>query len=240
MSTLVADAGARDAEHARAVRETFGRIAGTYDALNRMMSWGVDVRWRRRAVAALARELPEGVVVDLCAGTLDLTAEIVRVMPGRQVLALDFAREMLVAGRQKLASSRVQVGVADAMRLPLADRSVAGLVCGFGLRNLVDARRGIAEMHRVVKPGGVVVLLEFFRPVRSVTRAFHAVYARGVLPVVGGAVSGDGAAYRYLAASMKGFLAREEVESVMVEAGLREVSGADLTLGIASIVRGVA
>jgi ubiquinone/menaquinone biosynthesis methyltransferase len=238
MSTLVADPAERDADHGRAVRDTFGRIAGTYDALNRAMSWGIDVRWRRRAIAALGGELPEGPIADVCAGTLDLSAEMAERWPGRRILALDFARPMLVAGGEKAGPTVTRV-VADAMKLPLADGSVAGAICGFGLRNLIDARRGIAEMRRVLQPGGVLVILEFFRPVRAATRAFHALYARGVLPAVGGAFSGDAAAYRYLAASMRGFLSREELEAVMFEEGLGQVRGEDLTLGVASIVRGV-
>jgi demethylmenaquinone methyltransferase / 2-methoxy-6-polyprenyl-1,4-benzoquinol methylase len=237
-SQLIADAGARDTEHARAVRDTFGRIAGTYDALNRAMSWGVDVRWRKRAIAALAEDLGPGAIADVCAGTLDLSAEMAERWPGRRIVALDFARPMLVAAGEKSGPTVTRV-VADAMRLPLADGSVAGVICGFGLRNLVDARRGIGEMKRVLRPGGALVVLEFFRPVRAATKWFHALYARGVLPAVGGAFSGDMAAYRYLAASMRGFLSREELEAVMAEEGLGQVRGEDLTLGVASIVRGV-
>jgi len=226
------------AGHALAVRRMFGRISPTYDLLNRLMSWGVDRRWRDRALTVLGAEAPAGTLFDCCAGTLDLAAAISTRWPERPIVAGDFAAEMLRAGRPKLPSSARAV-VCDAMQLPFAADSFAGISNGFGMRNLADPRRGVAEAHRVLVPGGVFVVLEFFRPTRAVTRAFHAIYGRGLLPLMGRLVSGDGEAYRYLSRSMRGFLTREEMEQSLRDAGFTRVRGSDLTLGIASIVWGV-
>jgi ubiquinone/menaquinone biosynthesis methyltransferase len=145
---------------------------------------------------------------------------------------------MLLAGRKKL-HGRGHTLVCDAMRLPFAAGSFAGMTCGFGMRNLADPHMGMAEAHRVLTSGGVFVVLEFFRPTRASTRVFHAVYGRGLLPLVGRLVSGDGEAYGYLSRSMVGFLTRSEFEQGMAQAGFREVGGCDLTFGIASLVWGV-
>lgn len=223
--------------HASAVRLMFDRISPTYDLLNRLLSLGIDRRWRERALSELARELPEGALIDVCAGTLDLSAAMRARWPARRLLSLDFARDMLLAGRDKVPSSTCLV--ADAMRLPLGSGKVAGFICGFGMRNLSDPRAGLAEAARVLVPGGVCVILEFYRPERLQTRLFHAVYGRFLLPLLGRIVSGDGEAYRYLSRSMQGFMTRGEYAQAMREAGFERVEAWDLTLGIASIVRGV-
>ena len=219
--------------HGDAARSMFERIAPTYDTLNRLMSAGVDRRWRARTIAEL-RDAPRGPVLDLCAGTLDLTAMLVRACPGDRVVAVDFSPAMLEAGRPKAPS--VETVVADATALPFADGEFSAVVCGFGMRNLSDPAAGAREVRRVLRAGGVFVTLELFRPTRLVTRAFHRAYGRVVLPAVGGWVSGDRAAYRYLAASMAGFFTRDEYEGVLRGAGFHRVRGQDLTLGVASIV----
>jgi ubiquinone/menaquinone biosynthesis methyltransferase len=224
--------------HALAVQGMFDRISPTYDLLNRLLSLGIDRRWRARALAVLQALAPDGPLLDCCAGTLDLAAAMQERWPHRPLVAVDFAREMLQRGRFKLRAGALPV-VCDAMRLPFADATFAGMTCGFGLRNLADPLRGIAEALRVLEPGGVLVVLEFFRPTRVPTRLFHAVYGRGLLPLVGWLVSGDAEAYRYLSRSMRGFLTREELEQGMLRAGFREVRGVDLSLGVASIVWGV-
>jgi ubiquinone/menaquinone biosynthesis methyltransferase len=223
--------------HALAVRSMFDRISPTYDLLNRLLSLGIDRRWRVRALNELARELPSGPLVDVCAGTLDLSAAMRRRWPTRPLLSLDFARDMLLAGRGKV-SGGISV-VADALHMPLAAASCAGLVCGFGMRNLSDPAAGLREAARVLKPGGSCVVLEFFRPERATTRLFHAIYGNVLLPFVGRLVSGDGQAYSYLSRSMQGFMSRDEFAAAMREAGFSRVEAFDLTLGIASIVRGV-
>ena len=225
-------------EHAVAVRHMFDRISPTYDLLNRLMSAGIDRRWRDRALEILGRNAPAGRFFDCCAGTLDLAAAMRARWPERELVAGDFAPEMLRKGRHKLDGSAPLL-VCDAMQLPFADGSLAGITNGFGMRNLADPSRGVREAHRVLLPGGVFVILELFRPSRLVTRVFHAVYARGLLPLMGRLVSGDGEAYRYLSRSMRGFLSRGEMEQLLRDAGFSRVEGVDLTLGVASIVWGI-
>ena len=230
-----AEGGAERAQHAAAVRSMFDRISPTYDLLNRLMSAGIDRRWRARALEVLAAGLPEGPLLDSCAGTLDLTKAMEAHFGGRRVLGADFSREMLVRGRAKVARAPLLVG--DAMRLPIADASLAGMTCAFGIRNVSSTERALSEALRVLKPGGVFLVLEFYRPSSLLTRLFHAVYARFVLPTMGFLVSRDREAYKYLARSMRGFFTRGEFEGLAREVGFSSVSGEELFFGVASLVR---
>jgi ubiquinone/menaquinone biosynthesis methyltransferase len=233
---LVPDVAARSsgaAGHAAAVRAMFGRIAPTYDLLNHVLSGGLDIAWRKRAVRALAGA-KDGPTLDLCAGTMDLTAMLDRARPSSRLIAADFSEAMLERGRAK--APRAEVVVADAHDLPFGDAEMAAVVCGFGVRNLADPRRAVREVRRVLVPGGTFVTLEFFRPESAHTRALHRAYASVLLPLVGGVLSGDRGAYAYLAESMAGFLTRSEYERVLLDAGFERPSGEDLTLGVASIV----
>jgi len=212
----------------------FDRIAPTYDVLNRVLSAGIDRRWRARAVREVVGA-PAGALLDLCAGTMDLTAMLAAARPNTRLVAVDFSSAMLEAGRHK--APRAEVVVADANALPFPDATFAAVVCGFGMRNLADPVSGVREVRRVLRPGGLFVTLELFRPDRLATRAFHGVYARVVLPAVGGWISGDRSAYQYLSRSMAGFLSRREYEAVLLGAGFASPVGVDLTFGVASIVR---
>jgi ubiquinone/menaquinone biosynthesis methyltransferase len=237
VSNLIAEVGARgkgQTEHAIAVRSMFDRISPTYDLLNRLLSVGIDRAWRKRALDVLAARMPAGPVLDSCAGTLDLTAAIEARFPERTVVGADFAREMLMRGRPKVA--RAPLAVADAMRLPVRDGVLAGMTCSFGIRNVSDNAQALREAHRVLKPGGVFVVLEFYRPSTLLMKLFHGVYARLVLPTVGFMVSRDKEAYRYLAKSMQGFYSRPEFEALAREAGFREVVGEELSFGVASLI----
>ncbi len=225
----------RPEAHAAAIQALFARVAPRYDLVNRVLSLGLDARWRRRVVRALD-DAPPGAALDLCAGTMDLSRLLARAFPDERVVAVDFSPEMLARGRSK--APRVERVVADALALPFPAATFTRVVCGFGVRNVSDVPRAVREAERVLAPGGVFVTLELFRPSRAVTRAFQATYARAVLPGVGGALSGDRAAYRYLSRSMEGFMERDAYAALLRAAGFDDVRSVDLTGGIASIVSG--
>lgn len=227
------------------VRGMFDRIAGRYDAANRVMSAGIDVLWRRRAMQALLDKLPEAPrLLDLGAGTLDGALEMVRRRPGARVAGADFAREMLKVGVQKLTArdgevaGRIAPHAADGHHLPYASRAFDGAFSGFCVRNLGDLPKALVELRRVVKPGGTIVILEFFRPAKP-RLFFDRFYNSRVLPLVGWAVTGDRAAYAYLPASISRFLSRAEFEQALRLAGFGAVEGEDLFPGgVASLVVG--
>lgn len=221
------------------VRGMFDRIAGRYDAANRVMSAGIDILWRRKAMRALldgAGTRPT--FLDLGAGTLDGALEIVRRAPGARVVGADFSREMLKVGVGKLGAKAAQIAAhgADGHHLPYGPAVFDGAFSGFCVRNLSDVAQGMRELRRVVKPGGRIVILEFFRPART-RLFFDKLYNGRLLPLIGWAVTGDRAAYRYLPASIERFLSRAEFEATLRAAGFSEVSGVDLfPAAVASIV----
>lgn len=216
------------------IRGMFDRIAPTYDRLNRTLSLGIDARWRRRAIASLG-DLDGARVLDLCSGTGDLAAAIAARFPMARVVAADFARAMLAAGVRagKLTAPVLQ---ADALRLPFADGAFDAALCAFGVRNLDDTLGGLREAARVLRPGGQYAVLEFFRPTTTPRRILHALYNRNVLPAVGGLISGDRGAYRYLAASMEGFVTRVGFDALARAAGFAVVESVDLFPAVASLV----
>jgi ubiquinone/menaquinone biosynthesis methyltransferase len=229
--------------HGQRVQAMFDSIAPGYDRANRLMSAGTDVRWRRRAVASLLPESSAGAgatILDLCAGTLDSTLEIHRRYPEATLIAGDFSPGMLATGRARVAALGIQTITAiamDAHDLPLADESVDALFCAFGARNLSDLDRACAEQLRVLRPGGQLVVLEFFRPQAALTRAFHAVYNHTVLPVVGWACTGNLDAYLYLPRSIGAFRSADAFVDLLAQVGFVDARVTPLTLGVASIVR---
>jgi demethylmenaquinone methyltransferase/2-methoxy-6-polyprenyl-1,4-benzoquinol methylase len=221
------------------VRGMFDRIAGRYDAANRAMSVGIDVLWRKKAMGPLLTgpDLgPAPVVLDLGAGTLDGALEIRRRRPDARVVAADFARQMLRVGRVKPEAAAVATHAADGHHLPYAAASFDAAFSAFCVRNLRDLPAALAELRRVLRPGGRLVILEFFRP-RRPRLFFDKLYNARLLPLVGWLVSGDREAYRYLPASIGRFHDRAGFEGLLRAAGFAEVQGEDLfPAGVASLV----
>jgi demethylmenaquinone methyltransferase / 2-methoxy-6-polyprenyl-1,4-benzoquinol methylase len=221
------------------VRQMFDRIATRYDRANRVMSAGVDRWWRRKAIRLLLEGLGDSPrVLDLGAGTLDGAIAIARLRQGARVFGADFARNMLLQGKRKPGGERVMVQVADGRCLPYQTAVFDAAWSSFCVRNLSDLPRSMVELRRVVRPGGRIAILEFFRP-RKQRTFWDGFYNARVLPLLGRAVTGDAAAYRYLPQSIARFLSRAEFEGLLREVGFTTVHGLDLfPAGVASIVVG--
>jgi demethylmenaquinone methyltransferase/2-methoxy-6-polyprenyl-1,4-benzoquinol methylase len=215
------------ADKVAAVRAMFDSIAPRYNLLNRIITFGMDVGWRRRAVAAL--DLPAGsVVLDVACGTGDLCRELDAA--GHTPIGFDFSAGMLAA-----ASTAAPLVQADALALPVAARTADGITCGFALRNVVSLRQLFAEFARALRAGGRVATLEVAEPGTAVLRAGHRLYFRGVVPLVGGLLS-DRAAYSYLPRSAAYLPAQAELERLIEAAGFASVHTRLLALGAAQLV----
>ena len=231
------DAAAGGAAKRRYVRRIFSEIAPRYDLLNHLLSLNIDRAWRARAIAALAWERrPSGTFLDVCAGTMDVSAALAA-RPGFRgtVLAADFAEPMLRAGREKLRRGAVRPVVADALELPLPAGRLDGAIVAFGVRNFDDLDAGLRELHRVLAPGARLVVLEFTTPRSAPVRAAYHLYFHRVLPLVGRVVSGHRTAYRYLPASVASFPAAPALARRLEGAGFTNVAYDTLTLGIAAL-----
>ena len=216
-------------EKRRAVRSMFDRVAGRYDLVNRVMTFGMDVGWRRRAVREL--RLPgRALVLDLACGTGDLCTELERA--GYRPVGFDFSHGMLAA-----ATATAPLVEADVLRLPLRDGVAEGVTCGFALRNVVDLRAFFDELARVVRAGGRIALLDASEPENRVMRAGHGVYFRRVVPRIGGLLS-DGAAYAYLPRSMAYLPAPRELLWMLAGAGFPDAERLPLSGGIAQLLVG--
>ena len=234
------------ADRARYVREMFGAISPRYDFLNHFLSAGLDLRWRRHAAATCCGALTQkasATVLDLCCGTGDLALAVLAQGAGRAV-ACDFSRPMLARAAAKFdrkgVTDRTALVEADALALPLPDGSVDAVTCGFGLRNLADTGRGLAEMMRVLATGGAAVILEFHQPRPGGPLAgTFGLYFRRILPRLGAWISGGGhGGYRYLVESIEAFGPPQATAAAMQRAGFEDVRIEPLTGGIASVYVG--
>jgi len=217
------------ADKARAVEEMFDVVAPRYDLVNRVMTFGLDRRWRRAVVAAL--DLPGGsTVADLACGTGDLCADLARA--GLAPIGFDLSAGMLAA-----AHTTVPLVRADVISLPLSDAAVAGVTCGFALRNLVDLSAFLIELARVVRPGGRIGLLEVAEPSNSALRLGHNFYFTRVVPRIGAALS-DGRAYRYLPRSVAYLPPVEELVASVAAAGFGDVERTTLSGGVVQMLVG--
>ena len=216
-------------EKRRAVRSLFDAISGRYDLVNRVMTFGMDVGWRRRAVRAL--HLPgEALVLDLACGTGDLCIELRR--RGYRAVGFDFSHGMLVA-----ASTDAPLVEEDVLRFPVRDGSADGVTCGFALRNVVDLSLFFSELGRVVRPGGRIALLDASEPDNRLMRAGHGVYFRQVVPRMGALLS-DADAYAYLPRSMAYLPPPADMLAMLNAAGFSDAARTQLSGGITQLLVG--
>ena len=204
------------------VRRMFGRIAGRYDMLNRLMTMGQDLRWRREAVERL-RLAGAGRVLDIGAGTGDLAFEVLRQFPGAHAVAADFTPEMIAVGRLREEGGTVSWVVADALHLPFADSSFVGVISGFLLRNLSDVDGSLSEQHRVLRRAGRLVSLDTTPPPPGLFRPLIRFHLHTVIPTLGRVFAGEAEAYRYLPDSTEHFVTAEALAARMATVGLASV-----------------
>ncbi len=215
----------------------FDRIARRYDLVNTVLSGGTDRGWRRRAARATGLA-PGGSALDVACGSGKLTAELNRIVaPKGRVVGLDFSPQMLEVARRDQPGIEFLEG--DALALPFGDGSFDASTIAFGLRNLADPVRGLREMHRVVRPGGRSVVLEFVRPPRNLVGGAYRLYLRTLLPAIGGALSGQPTAYRYLSDTVDSYRTPEELREMAAAAGWSSVRFQPLAMGTVGVLSGV-
>src|SRR5438132_10929970 len=235
-----------EADASAKVREMFTRIAPRYDLLNHLLSLQLDRLWRARTAARLQSILdrPDALVLDLCCGTGDLGFALARAGKAR-IVGADFAHPMLVRAKEKSAAMAPPANQraapsmpffeADALRLPFANASFDLVTSAFGFRNLANYEAGLREIQRVLKPGGIIAILEFTEPPEGLLGDFYRWYFCKVLPKIGGLISGDQAAYKYLPKSVARFFRPPELAALMDAVGYKSVDYRAWTLGTVAL-----
>lgn len=220
------------------VRAMFARIAHRYDLMNRLMTGGLDLRWRQQAIRACALP-PDARLLDVGTGTGDLGAEALRQRPGALVVGCDFTLPMMLRGRMKPGRDRIRWVGGDALRLPFPDEQFDAVVSGFVMRNVANLDLAFQEQARVVRPGGRVVCLEAVRPPQRWWAPFYRFYFHRIIPLMGEIVASDRAAYTYLPQSVEGFFTLEELARAMTRAGLILREARAFMFGTVALVVGV-
>ena len=221
--------------HGRKVADMFGRIVGWYDFLNHFLSLGQDIAWRKRLVTAALAHRPDR-VLDLAAGTLDVTRELLARDPGIEVLSVDFSLPMLARGWERKMGggrkSRCRAVCGDGLALPMADDSVSAATIAFGIRNIRPRQGAYGELLRVLSPGGRLCILEFGSAKKRIVGGLYNFYLDRLLPLAGRIVSGDSEAYSYLADTIREFPPERELARELLDVGFKRVYFAPLAFGV--------
>ena len=221
------------------VARMFDGISGRYDLLNRLLSMGIDIRWRRVALRMLRERGLPARVLDVATGTADLALALATDLPEAEVIGVDLSEGMLGVGRQKVERnglrSRVRLEQADAENLPFEDGSFDAVTVAFGVRNFENLDKGLGELQRVLRPGGHLMVLEFSRPTSPLVKGLMNLYSRSLMPALGGWLSKDRAAYAYLPASVQVFPEGDAFEERLKQAGLQPLRQRRLSMGISSV-----
>ncbi len=224
------------------VAKMFDSISWRYDFLNHFLSAGVDIYWRKKAIREL-KELKPALMLDVATGTADFAIQAVRSLNPDKLIGVDISEGMMDLGRKKLAqlglSDKIELRRGDSENLPFEENKFDAVIVAFGVRNFENLEKGLADMYRVLKPGGKLVVLEFSKPSKFPFREFYGLYFRFVVPVVGRLVSKDRSAYDYLPESVHAFPRGQEFVSILDRLGYKNTTCKPLTFGISSIYTGL-
>jgi len=222
------------------VAKMFDNISGQYDLLNRVLSFGIDIIWRKKAIAMLKKEKP-ALILDVATGTADFAIEALSLQP-EKIIGVDISEGMLAIGRKKLdkkgLSHKIELKLADSETLPFADNTFDAVIVSFGVRNFENLRNGLLDILRVLKPGGSILILEFSKPVAFPVKQVYGFYSRYILPSIGRLISKDKSAYTYLPESVAAFPEGAHFIKILQETGYKETLCRPLTFGISSIYKG--
>jgi len=223
------------------VAQMFDNISSKYDFLNHFLSFGIDKIWRKRAIGMLKALKPKR-ILDIATGTGDFALEALKLNP-QEVIGLDISEGMLAKGREKMLHKKkdsiISLRYGDSENIPFEDNYFDALTVGFGVRNFENLEKGLAEMLRVVKSGGKLIILEFSKPKKfPIKQGFH-FYSKYIMPILGKKISKDERAYAYLPESVAAFPEGKEFENILIRLGYREVKSTTLAGGIASIYAGI-
>lgn len=218
------------------VGSLFDSIASTYDRFNHLLSLNIDKRWRRRAVRQL-RQADH--LLDVAVGTADLAIEVIRQNKAIRVTGIDISTGMMDIGAQKISQAGMSQSItlleASALEMPFADNTFSAVTCAYGVRNFSNLDQGLAEMFRVMKPGGQLLILEFSYPQNAIIRWCYNLFFTHLMPLVGKAVSRNSGAYLYFRQSVKNFIWGEAMAQRLAAAGFAQVSYRPMTLGITTL-----
>ena len=221
--------------------QIFNRIAKSYDSVNRVLSFGLDIKWRKKVNSLLPKK--ESIhLLDLATGTGDQAIMLCDCNPHiEKAVGMDLSEEMLTVGRTKIGrfGERIQLRTGDACNIPSEDNCFDAVTISFGIRNVPDVVRSMTEMNRVLNTGGKALVLEFSLPKNPIVRFGHLFYLRHILPFIGGLISGDYEAYRYLNTSIEAFPYGEEFCDLFREAGFKTVNAHPVSFGIATIYEAI-
>jgi demethylmenaquinone methyltransferase/2-methoxy-6-polyprenyl-1,4-benzoquinol methylase len=230
-----------DASKKEQVASMFNQIAFRYDFLNRMLSGGLDVLWRRKAIGQLKPFHPKK-LLDVATGTADVAIEIVRSLDPEQVIGIDISEEMLQHGRQKinklLLTNKIHLERGDSEAINYPDATFDAVTVAFGVRNFENLEKGLGEIHRVLRKNGKLVILEFSKPKLAWFRIIYNIYMKNIAPRLGGMFSKNKDAYQYLHHSVKAFPEGETFLHILQKTGFNETTLKRLTLGICTIYCG--
>ncbi|WMN11892.1 bifunctional demethylmenaquinone methyltransferase/2-methoxy-6-polyprenyl-1,4-benzoquinol methylase UbiE [Marivirga salinae] len=223
------------------VADMFNNISHKYDFLNHLLSLGIDIRWRKKAIKLL-KEIQPKQILDIATGTGDFAIEALKLNPDH-VTGVDISEGMLNVGREKLKKrkldDKISLTLGDSENLPFEDNKFDAIIVAFGVRNFENLEKGLAEMFRVLRPGGKVVVLEFSKPKSFPFKQLFNFYFKNILPTLGKTISKDNAAYTYLPESVRSFPDGKDFTSILDKLGFKDTVCKPLTLGISSIYTGI-